>query len=165
MAKPSGTNRPRLARLLGGIPRRGAPRRHDRPCRLAFFLTFVNPIRRRSPAERDCGGNSVWAHLFPFRTEKLKQTAPMVLPEEGGRVGRRPIPQRPSARGAFFLSPPHAAARAGHGPCCVHFGNIPKSVYFRFPFCVASSFRAMETLSAKSFPCKLAEDNRFLSSH
>ena len=54
--------------------------------------------------KRDCGGYSAGAHLFPFRTEKLKPAAPMVLPEEGGRVGRRPIPHAPSVkRGGFFL--------------------------------------------------------------
>ena len=54
--------------------------------------------------KRDCGGYSVGVHLFPFRTEKLKPTAPMVLPEEGGRVGRRPIPYSPSSEieGLFF---------------------------------------------------------------
>ena len=30
--------------------------------------------------KRDCGDYSVGAHLFPFRTEKLSPTAPMVLP-------------------------------------------------------------------------------------
>ena len=28
------------------------------------------------------------SHLFPFRTEKLSPSAPMVLPHKGGRVGR-----------------------------------------------------------------------------
>ena len=32
------------------------------------------------PPKRDCGDYSVGAHLFPFRTEKLSPTAPMVLP-------------------------------------------------------------------------------------
>ena len=34
------------------------------------------------------GGYSEGEHLFPFRTEKLSPSAPMVLPD-GGRVGRR----------------------------------------------------------------------------
>ena len=34
----------------------------------------------RGLPKRDCGDYSVGAHLFPFRTEKLSPTAPMVLP-------------------------------------------------------------------------------------
>ena len=36
---------------------------------------IIRPIPKR-----DCGDYSVGAHLFPFRTEKLSPTAPMVLP-------------------------------------------------------------------------------------
>ena len=48
------------------------------------FFQCVNPIRwpcqMRGFPKRDCGDYSVGAHLFPFRTEKLSPTAPMVLP-------------------------------------------------------------------------------------
>ena len=99
MPKPSGTNHPKLARLLGGRP---GVRRAGRQARAACLQAVCQSHTPEVPARRDCGGYSVWAHLFPFRTEKLKQTAPMVLPEEGGRVGRRPIPQPPHTRGLFF---------------------------------------------------------------
>ena len=99
MPKPSGTNHPKLARLLGGRP---GVRRAGRQARAACLQAVCQSHTPEAPARRDCGGYSVWAHLFPFRTEKLKQTAPMVLPEEGGRVGRRPIPQPPHTRGLFF---------------------------------------------------------------
>ena len=46
-------------------------------------------------------------HLFPFRTEKLSPTAPMVLdPYGSGRVGRRRFTYRQSR-----LEPPSAARR------------------------------------------------------
>ena len=66
-------------------------------------------------------------HLFPFRTEKLSPSAPMVLGSQGpGRVGRRrfiyahepptgrlvallwPRDQRPFATGGFLTTPPRA---------------------------------------------------------
>ena len=104
MPKPSGTNHPKLARLLGGRP---GVRRAGRQARAACLQAVCQSHTPEVPARRDCGGYSVWAHLFPFRTEKLKQTAPMVLPEEGGRVGRRPIPQPPHTRGLFFALTPN----------------------------------------------------------
>ena len=67
------------------------------------FRTACQPIRGQQAVQRDCGDDSAGAHLFPFRTEKLRPAAPMVLPEEGGRVGRRPMPQASSSRGGFFL--------------------------------------------------------------
>jgi hypothetical protein len=43
-------------------------------------------------------------HLFPFRTEKLSPSAPMVLGPQGpGRVGRRRFLIRPPVRAAFFV--------------------------------------------------------------
>src|SRR3954451_5049449 len=56
-------------------------------------------------------------HLFPFRTEKLSPTAPMVLGPHGpGRVGRRRfLHHEPPAGGSFaFRWTSHAhGARAG----------------------------------------------------
>ena len=51
---------------------------------VSSLVQCVNPIRWRGEEpvlpKRDCGDYSVGAHLFPFRTEKLSPTAPMVLP-------------------------------------------------------------------------------------
>ena len=51
---------------------------------MSGLVQYVNPIRWprqvRALPKRDCGDYSVGAHLFPFRTEKLSPTAPMVLP-------------------------------------------------------------------------------------
>ena len=48
-------------------------------------------------------------HLFPFRTEQLSPSAPMVLGPQGpGRVGRR--------RFSFIAEPPSGAARGRWGP-------------------------------------------------
>ncbi len=49
------------------------------------------------------GDESGGDHLFPFRTEKLKPPAPMVLRLKRGRVGRRRPYQAPGEPGAFFL--------------------------------------------------------------
>ena len=57
-------------------------------------------------SKRYSGGYSVGDHLFPFRTEKLSPTAPMVL-HTRGRVGRRQLFYKPLStdllREAFFL--------------------------------------------------------------
>ena len=57
-------------------------------------------------SNRYSGGYSVGDHLFPFRTEKLSPTAPMVL-HTRGRVGRRQLFYKPLStdllREAFFL--------------------------------------------------------------
>ena len=45
-------------------------------------------------SKRYSGGYSVGDHLFPFRTEKLSPTAPMVL-HTRGRVGRRQLFYKP----------------------------------------------------------------------
>ena len=70
-AQPSGTNNPRLSV-------------HSWKDSVEGLFQCVNPIRwtcgMRVLPERDCGDYSVGAHLFPFRTEKLSPTAPMVLP-------------------------------------------------------------------------------------
>ena len=56
-------------------------------------------------SKRYSGGYSVGDHLFPFRTEKLSPTAPMVL-HTRGRVGRRQLFYKPLStdllREAFF---------------------------------------------------------------
>src|SRR5271168_855279 len=54
-------------------------------------------------------------HLFPFRTEKLSPSAPMVLgSQEPGRVGRRRFlhTSRPSGRLVFVVSAGATPARA-----------------------------------------------------
>ena len=50
----------------------------------------IGVVKRFTPLRqlRIVGGYSEEVHLFPFRTEKLSSSAPMVLPL-GGRVGRR----------------------------------------------------------------------------
>ena len=47
------------------------------------------------------GGYGVRDHLFPFRTESLSLTAPMVLGYTG-RVGRRHFSSPAAMRGFFF---------------------------------------------------------------
>ena len=43
---------------------------------------------KQSPISKELvGGNSEGDHLFPFRTEKLSPSAPMVLALKAGRVG------------------------------------------------------------------------------
>ena len=58
-------------------------------------------------SNRYSGGYSVGDHLFPFRTEKLSPTAPMVL-HTRGRVGRRQLFYKPLStdllREAFFCA-------------------------------------------------------------
>ena len=58
-------------------------------------------------SKRYSGGYSVGDHLFPFRTEKLSPTAPMVL-HTRGRVGRRQLFYKPLStdllREAFFCA-------------------------------------------------------------
>ena len=57
-------------------------------------------------SNRYSGGYSVGDHLFPFRTEKLSPTAPMVL-HTRGRVGRRQLFYKPLStdllREVFFV--------------------------------------------------------------
>ena len=60
-----------------------------------IMFSFTWSIKRQvkqvvRDLERNVGGYSVKVHLFPFRTESLSFTAPMVLPL-GGRVGRRQL--------------------------------------------------------------------------
>ena len=51
-------------------------------------------------------------HLFPFRTEQLSPTAPMVLGSQGpGRVGRRRFDFGPPARAARAFYRPAGSAR------------------------------------------------------
>ena len=45
-------------------------------------------VEIQSPISKELvGGNSEGDHLFPFRTEKLSPSAPMVLALKAGRVG------------------------------------------------------------------------------
>src|SRR5579871_2722288 len=67
-------------------------------------------------------------HLFPFRTEKLSPSAPMVLGSQGpGRVGRRRFNVRAGARasGPFLVRPCASLVR----PCgpAVTCGRAPPS--------------------------------------
>jgi hypothetical protein len=69
-----------------------------------LLCSFEGPLEgsHRSPVAMARG-----KHLFPFRTEKLSPSAPMVLGPQGpGRVGRR----------RFFRR--WAARRAAHRACC-----------------------------------------------
>ena len=99
MPKPSGTNHPKLVRSL--VERKRNLRGGRNPS-----APLVNPYAANRAAKRYCGDDSAGAHLFPFRTEKLRPAAPMVLPEEGGRVGRRPMPQASPKQGGFFCASP-----------------------------------------------------------
>ena len=59
-------------------------------------------MARKGETWKAYGDESSGYHLFPFRTEKLKPRAPMVLRLKRGRVGRR-RPQRATGRSPFFL--------------------------------------------------------------
>jgi hypothetical protein len=55
-------------------------------------------------------------HLFPFRTEPLSPSAPMVLGERSpGRVGRRRFLSRPPRGAAFFAPYPRVSGLTGRG--------------------------------------------------
>ena len=110
MPQPSGTNHPMLAGFIRGAspPPGSAQASAERYDDRGFPSSDIVKSRTRlqEAAQRDCGDNSAGAHLFPFRTEKLRPAAPMILPEEGGKVGRRPMPQRlAEMRAAFFCRP------------------------------------------------------------
>ena len=82
-------------------------------------------------SKRYFGGYSVGDHLFPFRTEKLSPTAPMVL-HTRGRVGRRQLFYKPLStdllREAFFCvifleARPYLKMMRPHlGASCPHLG-------------------------------------------
>src|SRR5215207_6716141 len=59
-------------------------------------------------------------HLFPFRTEQLSPSAPMVLGPRGpGRVGRRRSSLGPPLEAALrFAGPTGSAGHAGAGASC-----------------------------------------------
>ena len=99
MSKPSLTNCPKLAAAPAarGVPAQSwynerymnedVPLQQElQPLLLARkYLQVQLVLSKRYP-----GGYSVGDHLFPFRTEKLSPTAPMVL-HTRGRVGRRQL--------------------------------------------------------------------------
>src|SRR3954452_18462561 len=59
-------------------------------------------------------------HLFPFRTEQLSPSAPMVLGLHGpGRVGRRRL---------FSHEPPSRAARRRSGGCGPYAGRVEEGI-------------------------------------
>ena len=97
MSKPSLTNCPKLAAAPAarGVPAQSwynercmnedVPLQQElQPLLLARKYLQVQLVL----SKRYSGGYSVGDHLFPFRTEKLSPTAPMVL-HTRGRVGRR----------------------------------------------------------------------------
>src|SRR5687768_4372679 len=76
------------------------------------------PLTKRYGA---AGTSTIWAviasgvHLFPFRTEKLSPTAPMVLGAQApGRVGRRRITSEGPRERPFFIGA--GAGSAGADP-------------------------------------------------
>ena len=71
MSKPSGTNNPNTFRSCS---------KKTRQRRRVGLVSVCQSHTAAVPLRRDCGDYSVGAHLFPFRTEKLSPTAPMVLP-------------------------------------------------------------------------------------
>ena len=99
MSKPSLTNCPKLAAAPAarGVPAQSwynercmnedVPLQQElQPLLLARKYLQVQIVL----SKRYSGGYSVGDHLFPFRTEKLSPTAPMVL-HTRGRVGRRQL--------------------------------------------------------------------------
>ena len=97
MSKPSLTNCPKLAAAPAarGVPAQSwyndrcmnqdVPLQQElQPLLLSRKYLQVQLVL----SKRYSGGYSVGDHLFPFRTEKLSPTAPMVL-HTRGRVGRR----------------------------------------------------------------------------
>ena len=115
MSKPSLTNCPKLA---------AAPAARGVPAQSWYNERYMNedvPLQQELQplllsrkylqvqlvlSKRYSGGYSVGDHLFPFRTEKLSPTAPMVL-HTRGRVGRRQLFYKPLStdllREAFFV--------------------------------------------------------------
>ena len=99
MSKPSLTNCPKLAAAPAA---RGVPAqswynerymKQDVPLQLKLqpMLLARKYLQVQIVlSKRYSGGYSVGDHLFPFRTEKLSPTAPMVL-HTRGRVGRRQL--------------------------------------------------------------------------
>ena len=99
MSKPSLTNCPKLAAAPAarGVPAQSwynercmnedVPLQQElQPLLLSRKYLQVQLVL----SKRYSGGYSVGDHLFPFRTEKLSPTAPMVL-HTRGRVGRRQL--------------------------------------------------------------------------
>ena len=98
-----------------------------RRLRSAVLKARRGPASRRFPVAMARG-----KHLFPFRTEKLSLSAPMVLGSQGpGRVGRRRFSLKSRPLGRLFVvlpawrGPPARAARLAKnrrrptlpGPC------------------------------------------------
>ena len=128
MSKPSLTNCPKLAAAPAA---RGVPAQswYDDRCMkldvpLQQELQPVLLVRKYLQVQivlskRYSGGYSVGDHLFPFRTEKLSPTAPMVL-HTRGRVGRRQLFSQPLSvsqlREAFFWYARHEHYLTGASP-------------------------------------------------
>ena len=67
-----------------------------------FWCSFQGP-RRALASHRFPVALARGKHLFPFRTEKLSPSAPMVLGSQGpGRVGRRRFLSNPALAGRLF---------------------------------------------------------------
>ena len=87
MSKPSLTNCPKLAHAPAA---RGVPAQswYERRNRLALKLKRNEVNKKLSNMSAIPVVIALGFHLFPFRTEKLSPSAPMVL-HTRGRVGRR----------------------------------------------------------------------------
>ena len=119
-------------------------------------------------SNRYSGGYSVGDHLFPFRTEKLSPTAPMVL-HTRGRVGRRQLFYKPLStdllREAFlcvsFLEVrPYLKMMRPH----LNWGHRVLTWGRRVPASVLSSWGSIPQLGNEKMYCICLSRHRALSS-
>ena len=119
-------------------------------------------------SNRYSGGYSVGDHLFPFRTEKLSPTAPMVL-HTRGRVGRRQLFYKPLStdllREAFFCviffeARLHLKMMRPH----LNWGHRVLTWGRRVPASVLPSWGSMPQLGNEKMYCICLSRHRALSS-
>ena len=120
-------------------------------------------------SNRYSGGYSVGDHLFPFRTEKLSPTAPMVL-HTRGRVGRRQLFYKPLStdllREAFFRALVFGGARPYLKKTRPHlnWGHRVLTWGRRVPASVLSSWGSIPQLGNKKMYCICLSRHRALPS-